>query len=90
MLLTGHASRFFEAELLGDGGVSSTVSDVPPWDAPTKIVARHLGPVPRTWDTETPPRPSAAAAADEPQRLRDGEVTPCGCAARRPAATTAR
>jgi hypothetical protein len=90
MLLTGHASRFFEAELLGDGGVSSTVSDVPPWDAPTKIVARYLGPYLARGRPRRRPRPSAAAAADEPQRVRDGEVTPCGCAARRPAATTAR
>jgi sulfide:quinone oxidoreductase len=43
-LLTGGGSRFFEAEMLGHGGFSSTVSDVCPWDPPTKIVARHLGP----------------------------------------------
>lgn len=44
VLLTGGAPRFLEAELLGGGGFSSTVSDVCPWDPPTKIVARHLGP----------------------------------------------
>ena len=44
-LLTGAGTRYLEAELL-DGGVaaSSTVSDVCPWDPPTKIAARHLGP----------------------------------------------
>jgi sulfide:quinone oxidoreductase len=44
MLLTGTKSRFFEAELVGDGGFHSTVSDVCPWDPPTKLAARHLGP----------------------------------------------
>ncbi len=44
VLLTGGATRFFEAELVGDSGFSSTVSDVCPWDPPAKIVARHLGP----------------------------------------------
>jgi sulfide:quinone oxidoreductase len=44
MLLTGGATRYLEAELVGDGGFSSIVSDVCPWDPPTKIVARHLGP----------------------------------------------
>lgn len=42
-LLTGHKTRFLEAEL-GDGGFRSTVSDVCPWDPAAKIVARHLGP----------------------------------------------
>jgi sulfide:quinone oxidoreductase len=44
-LLTGAGTRYLEAELL-DGAVatSSTVSDVCPWDPPTKIAARHLGP----------------------------------------------
>jgi len=44
-LLTGAGTRYLEAELL-DGGVAatSTVSDVCPWDPPTKIAARHLGP----------------------------------------------
>jgi sulfide:quinone oxidoreductase len=44
VLLTGHATRFLEAELAGDGGFMSTVSDVCPWDPPAKVVARHLGP----------------------------------------------
>ncbi len=44
VLLTGDATRFLEAELAGDGGFTSTVSDVCPWDPPAKIVARHLGP----------------------------------------------
>lgn len=44
MLLTGTKSRFFEAELVGDSGFHSTVSDVCPWDPPTKLAARHLGP----------------------------------------------
>ena len=43
-LLTGDKTRFLEAELLGDGGFSSTVSDTCPWDPPTKIAARYLGP----------------------------------------------
>lgn len=44
MLLTGGDPRFVEAELVGDGGFSSTVSDVCMWDPPTKIAAVHLGP----------------------------------------------
>ena len=42
MLLAGRETRFFEAELLGDGGFSSTVSLQCPWDPPAKIAARHL------------------------------------------------
>jgi sulfide:quinone oxidoreductase len=44
MLLTGEDTMYFEAELAGDGEFRSTVSDVCPWEPPTKIVARHLGP----------------------------------------------
>lgn len=43
ILLTGSGKRYVEAELVGQG-FTSTVSDVCPWDPPTKIVARHLGP----------------------------------------------
>jgi sulfide:quinone oxidoreductase len=43
-LLTGTGTRFYEAELEGGVATSSTVSDVCPWDPPTKIAARHLGP----------------------------------------------
>ncbi len=43
-LLTGGATRYLEAELAGDAGFRSTVSDVCPWDPPGKLVARHLGP----------------------------------------------
>ena len=42
VLMAGRQNRFFEAELLGDGGFSSTVSDDCPWDPPAKIAARHL------------------------------------------------
>ncbi len=44
MLLTGKHTPFLEAELIDGRGVNSIVSDVCPWDPPTKIVARHLGP----------------------------------------------
>ena len=44
MLLTGDDTVYLEAELDGDGDVRSTMSDVCPWEPPTKIVARHLGP----------------------------------------------
>jgi len=43
-LLTGAQVRYLEAELDEDGEFRSTVSDVCPWDPPTKIAARHLGP----------------------------------------------
>ena len=43
MLLTGDETHYFEAEL-GADGFESTVSDICPWDPPTKVVARHLGP----------------------------------------------
>ena len=42
MLLAGRETRFFEAELLNDGGFSSSVSVDCPWDPPAKIAARHL------------------------------------------------
>jgi sulfide:quinone oxidoreductase len=44
MLLTGGDAIYLEARLAGDGEFRSTVSDVCPWEPPTKIVARHLGP----------------------------------------------
>ena len=44
VLLTGREPRYLEAELVGDGVYSSTVSDICPWDPPSKIVAEHLGP----------------------------------------------
>jgi sulfide:quinone oxidoreductase len=44
VLLTGGSPLYLEAELSDGGGFSSSVSDVCPWDPPTKIVARHLGP----------------------------------------------
>ena len=44
VLMTGRAPRFLEAQLAADGVVSSTIGDRCPWDPPTKIVARHLGP----------------------------------------------
>jgi sulfide:quinone oxidoreductase len=44
VLLTGREPRYLEAELVGDGVLRSTVSDICPWDPPSKIVAEHLGP----------------------------------------------
>ena len=44
MLLTGEDALYLSAEPVGEGAFRSTVSDVCPWDPPTKIVARHLGP----------------------------------------------
>jgi sulfide:quinone oxidoreductase len=41
MLLTGKQSRFLEAEIIDGRALNSIVSDVCPWDPPTKIVARH-------------------------------------------------
>jgi sulfide:quinone oxidoreductase len=43
-LMTGGATRYLEAELGDDGTFDSTVGDACPWDPPTKIAARHLGP----------------------------------------------
>ena len=42
VLLAGRENRFFEAELLHDGGFSSSVSDQCPWDSPAKIAAKYL------------------------------------------------
>lgn len=44
MLLTGGEPLFLEAELSEHGVQRSTVGTTCPWDPPTKIVARHLGP----------------------------------------------
>jgi sulfide:quinone oxidoreductase len=44
MLLTGEDSVYLEAEPVAAGQFRSSVSTVCPWDPPTKIVARHLGP----------------------------------------------
>jgi len=44
VLLTGDDTRFLEAELVADGSFSSSVSDICPWDPPTKLVAHHLAP----------------------------------------------
>jgi sulfide:quinone oxidoreductase len=44
MLLTGEDAVYLEAEPVADGRFRSSVSDVCPWNPPTKIVARHLGP----------------------------------------------
>lgn len=43
-LLTGYETRYIEAEIVGEAAVRSTVSDSCPWDPPTKIAARYLGP----------------------------------------------
>ena len=43
-LLTGTGTRYLEAVVGREAGAGSTVSDVCPWDPPTKIAARHLGP----------------------------------------------
>ena len=44
VLLTGGRPHFLQAQLGEGGAVASRVSDVCPWDPPTKIVAAHLGP----------------------------------------------
>jgi sulfide:quinone oxidoreductase len=43
-MLTGIGTRYVEAELVDGHDARSTFSDVCPWDPPTKIAARHLGP----------------------------------------------
>jgi sulfide:quinone oxidoreductase len=43
-LMTGHATRFLDAELGDDGVYRSTVSDDCPWESREKIGALHLGP----------------------------------------------
>jgi sulfide:quinone oxidoreductase len=44
ILLTGGTPCFLEAELGAGGVVSASASDSCPWDPPTKVAARHLGP----------------------------------------------
>jgi len=43
-LMTGAGTRYLQAELDAGSATNSTVSDTCPWDPPTKIAARHLGP----------------------------------------------
>jgi sulfide:quinone oxidoreductase len=44
VLMTGRAPLYLEATLSGDEGLHSVASDTCPWDPPTKIAARYLGP----------------------------------------------
>lgn len=45
LLLTGAAPRFLRAEISGGHGETSTVAHTPLWWPPTKVAARHLGPL---------------------------------------------
>lgn len=45
LLLTGAAPRFLQAEIGGGHGDTSTVAYTPLWWPPTKVAARHLGPL---------------------------------------------
>jgi sulfide:quinone oxidoreductase len=45
LLLTGTAPRFLQAEISGGHGETSTVAHTPLWWPPTKVAARHLGPL---------------------------------------------
>jgi len=44
MLLTGEKPVYLTAEIAGDEGFNSKVSDTPTWSPPKKIVARYLAP----------------------------------------------
>ena len=44
MLLTGREPLYLEADLGGQDGLRSILSETCPWDPPGKIAARHLGP----------------------------------------------
>jgi hypothetical protein len=44
MLLTGEKPVYLTAEIAGDEGFNSEVSDTPTWSPPKKIVARYLAP----------------------------------------------
>jgi sulfide:quinone oxidoreductase len=44
MLLTGEKPVYLSAEIVGDRGFNSKVSDTPTWSPPKKIVARYLAP----------------------------------------------
>jgi sulfide:quinone oxidoreductase len=66
MLLTGGKPVYLSAELVGDRGFNSRVSDTPTWSPPMKIVARYLAPYLDGLDRESQPTSSANSASSVP------------------------
>jgi sulfide:quinone oxidoreductase len=52
MLLTDQKPVYLTAEIVGDKGFNSVLSDTPTWSPPKKIVARYLAPYLETLDHE--------------------------------------
>ena len=44
MLLTGEKPFYLTAEIAGDQGFNSRITDIPTWSPPMKIVAHYLAP----------------------------------------------
>ncbi len=59
MLLTDGEPVYLTAEIAGDRGFNSKVSDTPTWSPPKKIVARYLAPYLDGLDRERAIRPAA-------------------------------
>ena len=56
MLLTGGKPLYLSAHITGGQGLSSKVSDTPPWSPPAKIYAKYLGQYLAEHPAETPSR----------------------------------
>jgi sulfide:quinone oxidoreductase len=55
MLLTGEKPVYLTAEIAGDEGFNSVLSDTPTWSPPSKIVAKYLAPYLDTLDHASVP-----------------------------------
>jgi sulfide:quinone oxidoreductase len=63
MLLTDEEPVYLTAEIAGDRGFNSKVSDTPTWSPPRKIVARYLAPYLDGLDRERQPTSSANSSS---------------------------
>jgi sulfide:quinone oxidoreductase len=66
MLLTDKKPVYLTAEIAGDQGFNSQITDTPTWSPPKKIVARYLAPYLDGLDRERQPTSSANSSSSVP------------------------
>jgi sulfide:quinone oxidoreductase len=66
MLITDEKPVYLSAEIVGDRGFNSKISDTPTWSPPMKIVARYLAPYLDGLDCERQPTSSANSSSSVP------------------------